>query len=35
MILVGLAAIIFCIIGGVKAYDGTLYRYPWALRLIK
>ena len=32
--LVGLAALIFSIIGGVKANNGEKYRYPFALRLI-
>jgi len=33
--LIWIAAIIFCIIGGMAANKGQLYRYPWALRLIK
>ena len=32
--LVGLAALVFSIIGGVKANNGETYRYPFALRLI-
>ena len=27
--------LIFCIIGGLKANEGELYRYPFAIRLIK
>lgn len=33
--LVGIAALIFTVIGGIKANDGVTYRYPFALRLIK
>ena len=33
--LVGIANLVFCIIGGVKANNGEAYRYPFALRLIK
>jgi uncharacterized protein len=33
--LVGLANLVFCIIGGLKANEGTAYRYPFTLRLIK
>lgn len=33
--LVGLAALVFTIIGGIKANSGETYRYPFALRLIK
>lgn len=33
--LVGLAWLIFSIIGGIKANEGVAYRYPFALRLIK
>ena len=33
--LVGLAALIFTIIAGIKANEGVNYRYPFALRLIK
>lgn len=32
---VGIAALVFCIIGGIKANEGERYRYPFALRLIK
>jgi uncharacterized protein len=35
MPLVGLAALIFTIIGGIKANNGEAYRYPLTLRLIK
>lgn len=33
--LVGLANLIFCILGGIKANGGESYRYPFAIRLIK
>lgn len=33
--LVGLAALIFTIIAGIKANEGTAYRYPATIRLIK
>ena len=33
--LVGIANLIFCILGGIKANNGEAYRYPFALRLIK
>ncbi|MCB1561833.1 MAG: DUF4870 domain-containing protein [Xanthomonadales bacterium] len=33
--LVGLAALIFTIIAGIKANEGTAYRYPMTIRLIK
>ncbi len=33
--LVGIAALVFTIIGGIKANEGVTYRYPFALRLIK
>ena len=33
--LVGLAWMIFTIIGAMKANNGEAYRYPFALRLIK
>lgn len=32
--LVGLAALVLCIIAGVKANSGERYRYPFALRLL-
>ncbi|NLB14072.1 MAG: DUF4870 domain-containing protein [Gammaproteobacteria bacterium] len=32
---VGIAALVFTIIGGIKANEGQYYRYPFALRLIK
>jgi len=35
MPLVGIAALVFTIIGGIKANGGETYRYPFALRLIK
>lgn len=33
--IVGIAALVFTIIGGIKANEGQYYRYPFALRLIK
>ncbi|MBC8108559.1 MAG: DUF4870 domain-containing protein [Anaerolineae bacterium] len=33
--IVGVAALIFIIIAGIKANEGVAYRYPFALRLIK
>lgn len=33
--LVGIAALVFTVVGGVKANAGERYRYPFALRLIK
>ena len=35
MPLVGLAALIFTIIAGIKANEGVTYRYPATIRLIK
>lgn len=32
---VGLAALVFTIIAGIKANEGVAYRYPFTLRLIK
>ena len=32
---VGIAALVFTIIGGIKANEGQAYRYPFTLRLIK
>jgi uncharacterized Tic20 family protein len=33
--LVGIAALVFTVIGAIKANGGEYYRYPFALRLIK
>lgn len=33
--IVGIAALVFTIIGGIKANEGEYYRYPFTLRLIK
>lgn len=33
--IVGIAALVFTIIGGIKANEGQYYRYPFTLRLIK
>ncbi len=35
MPLVGLADLIFTIVGGVKANEGVKYRYPFAIRFLK
>jgi uncharacterized Tic20 family protein len=32
---VGLVALIFTIIGAIKANEGVTYRYPFAIRLVK
>ncbi|MCB1606301.1 MAG: DUF4870 domain-containing protein [Xanthomonadales bacterium] len=32
---VGIAALVFTIIGGIKANNGETYRYPMTIRLIK
>jgi uncharacterized protein len=32
---VGIAALVFTVIAGIKANNGERYRYPFALRLIK
>lgn len=32
---VGIGALVFTIIGGIKANEGRPYRYPFALRLVK
>jgi uncharacterized Tic20 family protein len=34
-VLLGLANLVFCILGGIKANSGEAYRYPFAIRLIK
>ena len=33
--LIGLAALVLAVIGGIKANEGTAYRYPFCVRLIK
>jgi uncharacterized Tic20 family protein len=33
--LVGIAALVLCILAGIKANEGVDYRYPFAIRLIK
>ncbi|MCB1633978.1 MAG: DUF4870 domain-containing protein [Xanthomonadales bacterium] len=35
LMVVGLGALVFTIIGGIKANEGVAYRYPFTLRLIK
>lgn len=34
-ILVWIAVAVFCVLGGMKANEGQLYRYPATLRLVK
>ena len=34
-IIIGIAALVFIIIAGMKANDGVAYRYPFAIRLVK
>jgi uncharacterized protein len=33
--IIGIAALVFMIIGGIKANEGVAYRYPYIFRLIK
>jgi uncharacterized protein len=33
--IVGIAALVLTVIGGIKANNGERYRYPFALRLVK
>ena len=33
--LIGLAALVLCVIAGLKANEGAAYRYPFSIRLIK
>lgn len=33
--IIGIAALVFMIIGGIKANEGVSYRYPYIFRLIK
>lgn len=35
MFVIGVAALIFVIIAGIKANEGVAYRYPFAVRLVK
>jgi uncharacterized Tic20 family protein len=35
MMLVGLVALVFVVIAGIKANEGVAYRYPFAIRLVK
>jgi uncharacterized Tic20 family protein len=35
MFIIGIAALVFIIIGAIKANEGKTYRYPFALRFIK
>jgi uncharacterized protein len=34
-LLIGIAALVLVIIAAVKAHEGTAYRYPFAIRLVK
>lgn len=34
-VIIGIAWLVFTIIAAIKANDGTAYRYPFALRLVK
>ena len=35
LLVIGVAGLVFAVIGGIKANEGVLYRYPLTLRLIK
>ena len=35
LILMGLASVVLAIVGAVRASDGTFYRYPLTIRLVK
>jgi len=35
MMVIGITALVLCIIAAIKANDGVAYRYPFALRLVK
>lgn len=35
MMVIGIGALVLCIIAAMKANQGTAYRYPFALRLVK
>ena len=35
MFLIGLAALVFVVMAGIKANEGVAYRYPFSIRLIK
>lgn len=35
MMLVGLVALVFVVMAGIKANEGVAYRYPFAIRLVK
>lgn len=35
MPIVGIGALVFVIIAGIKANEGESYRYPWAIRLLR
>jgi len=35
MVLIGIAALVFIILAAIKANEGVVYRYPFALRLVK
>lgn len=35
MMVIGITALVLCVIAAIKANDGVAYRYPFALRLVK
>ncbi len=35
MMIIGIAALVLCIIAAIKANEGVAYRYPFALRFVK
>ena len=35
MMVIGIAALVLCIIAAVKSHEGVAYRYPFALRFVK
>ena len=35
LVVIGVGGLIYAVIGGIKANDGVMYRYPFNLRLIK
>jgi uncharacterized Tic20 family protein len=35
MMVIGIAALVLCIIAAIKANEGVAYRYPFALRFVK
>lgn len=35
LVIVGVGAVVFSVIGGVRAYNGELYRYPVCIRMVR